>query len=97
MRDLFLNTSWLPQLAPETQSFFRFAYGVSMLGTLALSLPNARRFFVSERWGGYAQSSRVADAIQRPVILPFLYAVWVAACVLLVAGRWTFSPRESTC
>jgi hypothetical protein len=89
MHDLFVSTSWWPQLALETQSFVRFAYGVSMLGALALSLPNARRFFVSERWGGYAQSSRLVDAIQNPYVLPFLYAVWAAACALLVVGRWT--------
>jgi hypothetical protein len=89
VRDVLVSTHWWPQLSLETQSFIRFAYGVSMLGFLLLTLPNARRFFVSERWGGYAKKSRVVDAYQNPVVMPVLYAVWIAACVLLVAGRWT--------
>src|SRR2546428_3392275 len=89
MHDLLLSPHWWPQLSPETQAFVRFAYGVTMLMTLAMTLPNARRFFISERWGGYAQSSRRVDALQNPRVLPVLYAVWAAANVLLVAGRWT--------
>jgi hypothetical protein len=88
MPDLFLN-HLAPELAQHTQAFVRFAYGVTMLMTLALTLPNARRFFVSERWGGYAKSSRLVDGVQNPYVLPVLYTVWAAACVLLVSGRWT--------
>jgi hypothetical protein len=89
VRDLLVSTHWWPQLSLETQSFFSFAYGVSMLGVLLLSLPNARRFFVSERWGGYAKSSRVVDAYQNPIVMPVIYAVWAGSCALLVAGKWT--------
>ena len=41
--------------ARSTQAFIRAAYGVLMLATLVQALPHARRFFVSERWGGYAE------------------------------------------
>ena len=47
--------SFLPQLSASTQAFFRSAYGVLMIATLLQALPEARRFFVSERWGGYAK------------------------------------------
>jgi hypothetical protein len=89
MRDLFLGSGGLPHLALRTQAFVRFAYGVGLLVMLALTLPHARRFFVSERWGGYARSSRDVDVVQNPIVLPVVYAAWAAAAVLLVTGRWT--------
>ena len=55
-----------PDLSVGTQAFIRVAYGVLMLGTLLWALPQWRRFFVSERWGGYAESSREIDLIQNP-------------------------------
>jgi hypothetical protein len=89
LTDLLVDTHAWPQLAHETQSALRFVYAAVMLGVLALTLPNARRFFVSERWGGYAKSSRLVDAYQNPYALPVLYAVWLGACGLLLAARWT--------
>jgi hypothetical protein len=89
VHDLVLSPGWWPQLQPGTQAFIRFAYGVCMLGMLAIALPQARRYFVSERWGGYARSSRRVDAIQNPYVMPVVYGLWLAAAALLVAGRWT--------
>ncbi len=43
-----------------------------MMATLLQALPEARRFFLSERWGGYARSSRDVDAVQNPVVVPLL-------------------------
>jgi hypothetical protein len=60
-----------------------------MLCMLAIALPQARRYFLSERWGGYARSSRRVDAIQNPYVMPVVYGIWMAAAALLVAGRWT--------
>ena len=81
-----LDGSFLPQLSASTQAFIRAAYGVLMLATLLQALPEARRFFVSERWGGYAKSSRGVDAVQNPVAMPLLLGVWLTAAVMLVAG-----------
>jgi hypothetical protein len=77
-----------PTLSPSTQSFFRCAYGVLLLLTLAQIAPQARRYFVSERWGGYARSDRRVDLVQNPYVLPVILAVWVAAAVCLIVGRW---------
>ena len=76
----------LPQLSASTQAFFRSAYGVLMIATLIQALPEARRFFVSERWGGYAKSSPGVDAVQNPVAMPLLMGIWLAAAVMLVMG-----------
>lgn len=76
-------------LSPATQSLFRCGYGILLLLTLAQAVPQARRFFVSERWGGYAQSDRRVDLVQNHYLLPVIMALWAACAVLLVAGRWT--------
>ena len=76
----------LPDLSASTQTFIRAAYGVLMVATLVQALPEARRFFLSERWGGYAQSSRAIDAIQNPWIMPALIAIWLAAAVAITLG-----------
>lgn len=78
-----------PTLSLATQSLIRCIYGVLLLGTLLQALPQARRFFVSERWGGYARSDRHVDLVQNPYALPFIIAVWLACAVLLIAGHWT--------
>ena len=79
-----------PDLSFGTQAFFRGAYGVLMVLTLLQALPEARRFFLSERWGGYAKSSPAVDAIQNPFVMPAVLALWLAAAVSLTLG-W-FSP-----
>jgi len=83
--DAFLH----PTLSPATQSFFRCGYGVLLLLTLAQAVPQARRFFVSERWGGYARADRRVDLVQNPCLLPVAMGLWFACAALLVAGRWT--------
>src|SRR5689334_3557735 len=76
----------LPQLGASTQSLIRGAYGVLMIATLLQALPEARRFFVSDRWRGYAKSQPDVDLIQNPIVMPLLLAAWFAANAALVAG-----------
>src|SRR5690349_2287682 len=76
-------------LTPGTQAFIRVVYGVLMLGTLLWALPNWRRFFVSERWGGYAESSREIDLIQNPAGAILVAVVWFSSVTLLTLGYWT--------
>src|SRR5215470_2269278 len=81
--------SFWPTLSPDTQAFIRVAYGVLMLGTLLWSLPHWRRFFVSERWGGYAESSREIDFIQNPFGSLVIAVIWFSSVTLLTLGYWT--------
>ena len=76
-----------PTLSAELQTFLRTAYGVLLLLTLAAAVPHARRYFRSERWGGYAQSSPWVDAVQNPYVSPLLLAVWLASALCLVVGE----------
>jgi hypothetical protein len=76
-------------LSNSTQAFVRIAYGVLLLGTLVWALPHWQRFFMSERWGGYAQSSRDVDIVQNPFVSPFIAGLWLVSALLIIFGRWT--------
>ncbi|HSE30640.1 MAG TPA: hypothetical protein VLA93_03580 [Pyrinomonadaceae bacterium] len=75
-------------LNTTTQSFIRIAYGLLMLGTLVWALPHWRRFFMSERWGGYAESSREIDFIQNPLSTFVIGVLWFSSTILLTIGFW---------
>lgn len=78
-----------PNLSGSAHAFIRMAYGLLLLGTLLITLPHGRRFFVTERWGGYARSSLWTDAIQNPVALPLVMGAWVVSALLITLGVWT--------
>src|SRR5258708_3244649 len=80
---------WLPELSGATQDLLRTLYGCLLLGTLVMALPHAGRFFLSERWGGYAQSSVAVDLIQNPLVGTVLMAVWLTCGVLITIGTWS--------
>jgi hypothetical protein len=83
-----LDGTVIPQLSASTQALIRSAYGLLMIATLAQALPQARRFFLSERWGGYAERGRGVDWLQNPVALPLVLTAWFGAAVALVVGWW---------
>ena len=86
MPPLPLVATWLPDLAVETQACLRVAYGLLLTGTLVAALPHGRRFFLSERWGGYAQSSTFTDLLHNPTAYPFVMTAWLASALLVTAG-----------
>ena len=83
-----LDGSVFPHLSPSTPSFMRITYGLLIIATLVQSLPHARRFFVSERWGGYAERGPGVDWLQNPFALPLVLAAWFGAAFALVLGWW---------
>ena len=78
-----------PEISSSVQDFFRIAYGLLLLGTLLLSLPQSKRFFISERWGGYGESLPDVNFIQNPRFYPFVMAFWILSALLLIIGQWT--------
>jgi hypothetical protein len=78
-----------PQISAHVQALFRMAYGALLLATLVWALPNWRRFFLSERWGGYSRSSRDVDFIQNPFVSPVVGALWFLCAALITLGWWT--------
>jgi len=87
---LFASQDFLhPQISAHTQALFRMAYGVLLLAHLLWALPHWRRFFISERWGGYSKSARDVDFIQNPFVSPVICVIWFASALLLTLGWWT--------
>jgi hypothetical protein len=78
-----------PELGLNAQVFIRIAYGVLLLATLLWTLPQWRRFFVGERWGGYAQSGWDVDALHNPVVSGVVAALWFTCALFLTLGWWT--------
>ncbi len=76
-----------PELSPAAQAFFRTAYGVLLVAMLVRTIPLASRFFMSERWGGYAKSRFAVDAIQNPLVLPPVFGLWLGCGLLIAMGQ----------
>lgn len=79
----------LPDLSAQAQMFIRTAYALMLLATLVWALPHGRRFFLSERFGGYAESNRWRDIVHSAAAYPFVIAVWIGCAALLLIDRAT--------
>src|SRR5438094_8354544 len=85
-----MNDLVRPELSPTVEAFVRTTYGALLTGVLLLPVRDARRFFVSDRWGGYAISSPTVDQFQNPRILPVVMVVWLVCGVLIaLGGNWS--------
>lgn len=78
-----------PSLSDSAIAFIRVAYGILLLGTLLMALPHTRRFFLSDRWGGYAKSEPLVDIFQNPFIQPLILAIWLSCAILLILNQWS--------
>src|SRR5262249_25613221 len=74
-------------ISPLVETIIQRAYGVLLLLTLVSTLPHARRYFLSERWGGYGQRGLLVDAVQNPIGVVVVIAVWIASAIALVLDR----------
>ena len=88
--NLFLDSApWTaPSIGPSVADALRIGCGVLMLAMLIRLVPDARRYFLSERWGGYGERGWRVDLIQNPVVMPALLIAWMGACIALTAGRY---------
>lgn len=76
----------LPELSAGLQAFIRSAYGALLLLTLIAALPHARRYFFSEKHGGYTQSGLFANALQHPAVASIWLAAWCVSASALIIG-----------
>jgi hypothetical protein len=79
----------MPELSLPILSFLRMMYGILLFLTLVSFLPLRRQFFLSERWGGYAESGPTTDLIQNPYVYPSLLASWLISAACLACGFWS--------
>src|SRR3954469_17134560 len=82
-----------PQVSPTVQAFIRASYGVLLILTLLQNLPQSRRFFLTQRYGGYAESSKLRDIVQNPRYLPLILGIWFISAVAITVGyyAWLFA------
>ena len=76
----------MSEFSLQAQTLFRAAYGTLLMATLLMTLPHSRRFFLSERYGGYAVSSPWTDRIQHPTVLPFIQFLWFLSAAMILFG-----------
>jgi hypothetical protein len=79
--------NWYPTLSPVVETAVQRAYGLLLMATLVGAIPHARRYFLSERWGGYAQRSLFVDAIQNPLGVIVTLTLWIASAAALILDR----------
>jgi len=86
-------TSWvLTQWSPSVESALRVGYGALLLVQLTvLTASQAHRFFTTERWGGYVESTTTRDRWQRPAVIRIVMALWILAAIGIVTG-WALLP-----
>lgn len=90
MNLIFGSEGWLsPSISPVVAAVIRIGCGLLMLATLLRLVPHARRYFLSERWGGYGEPGWRVDPVQNPVVMPALLFAWMGACTALVADWYT--------
>jgi hypothetical protein len=75
-----------PQISDAVIAALRIGYGCLLLGLFAISGPQWNRFFLSEKWGGYARSSRIEDILQSPLAAQLIRAVWVICAIALITN-----------
>jgi uncharacterized membrane protein YphA (DoxX/SURF4 family) len=75
-----------PGFSPSAEVLLRIAYGVLLLAQLALTAPQTVRFFCTERYGGYVESSRRRDVLHRPPLMIAAMVLWILAALALLVG-----------
>lgn len=77
-------TAW----SPSAEAAVRVGYGLLLTLQLLMTVRQAKRFFVSETYGGYMESSPLRDLVLRPAVAHVLMGVWVAAAIGIMTNTW---------
>ncbi len=82
----------LAQLSPSVETALRAGYGVLLFLQLALlTAAQAHRFFTTERYGGYVESTPSRDRWMTPAIVRGLVGLWILSALGIAFG-WFFLP-----
>lgn len=82
----FSSPSLVPELSSAMTVFICKCYGFLLLLFLFSLIPNWNRIFVSERFGGYIEKSKLRDVLHSKIGASVLLALWLASstCILIV-------------
>lgn len=76
-------------LSQSVQAFLRSGFAICTLGMLLLSLPSAKRFFGSEKYGGYADDEPLLNIVFSPLGRILVLSSWFAAATWLLVDKHT--------
>lgn len=79
----------MPNITSDTLTLLSKGYSVLMMGTLFLSLPNWKKFFLGEKWGGYGDTRLSVSLFQNRFVFPLLGVIWFLSAALLFQKDWT--------
>jgi hypothetical protein len=75
-------------LSPRAELLFRLGYASLLLIQLGYTWPNASRYFVSQRFGGYITSSPLRDRLHTPLNAFVIMALWTLCALGLLSGKF---------
>ncbi len=75
----------------DAQAAFRTFYAIFLLAQLAITVPGIRRFFSTERYGGFVASTPLRDVLYSPAVVYVAVALWVAGALGLLFDRATLT------
>lgn len=78
----------LAQLSPSAEAALRISYGLLLSLQILVTLPNARRYFATERFGGYMESTPALDRLHTPLSAVLICAVWFCAALCIALNIW---------
>ena len=76
------------QFSTGSEAALRTAYGILLLLQLVWTWPHARRFFSTERYGGYIESSGFLDRAHTPLTAYVVLALWSLSALGLAFGTF---------
>jgi len=74
-------------LAPWAETSLRVCYGVLLLTQLLSVLPGARRYYVSQRFGGYMNATPLHDRLHTPASAHAIAVLWIFCAVGIAFGK----------
>ena len=84
-----IDSGSLGALSFSAQTAYREIYALCLIAQLACTAVGARRFFCSERYGGFVARGTLRDALYRPGIVYAACALWLGSALCLLAGEFT--------
>lgn len=74
-------------LSGSSLTIYRDLYAVCLAVQILVTVPGAKRFFCSERFGGYVATGKVRDLLYRPAIVYPAAILWLLCAVGLLFDR----------
>ncbi len=76
----------MPHVSDSVEACFRAGYGILLFVILTMAFRHGQRFFLSEKWGGYGESSRHVEVVQNPIVYPVVAVLWLLCAILITCG-----------